>query len=85
MKILYAVLVCCFSMAFVVPVMAEEKKVDGHLIPQDVMSRWDLHFKVMPFLGVTKSASKIPECKTYEELRDTLKLLIAEIKKANVQ
>lgn len=80
MKILMALLVCCFTLS--ASVVAEEKakvtKADGHVIPVDSKSEWDFRGKVSPFMMGSKTAKKLPECKTYEELRDMLKVVYKE-------
>ncbi len=70
--------VCCFTFT---TAAAEQKKekVDGHVIPVDSKSEWDFRGKVSPFLGGSVAARKLPECKTYEELRDTLKIVYSEL------
>ncbi len=82
MKILIALFVCCMS--FVPTAVAEdEAKISGHEIPKNSKSEWDFRGKVSPFLGSSKTAKKLPECKTYEELRDRLKIAFKELYESN--
>ena len=48
-------------------------------IPKDSKSEWDFRGKLSPFLMGSPSASKLPKCTDYEELRDTLKKVIPEL------
>lgn len=65
-------------MAFGLPVVAEGD-VKGHLIPAESVSEMDFRGELSPFLMGSKTAKKLAECKTYEELRDVLKTVISEL------
>jgi len=49
-------------------------------IPKDSKSRWDFRAAELPlFLVGSTSSNKLSECKTYEDLRDTLKKCLKEV------
>ncbi len=69
-------LVCCFALSASAGV---DEKVTGHVIPADSKSEWDFRGKLSPFFAGSISAKKLPECKTYEELRTTLEIALKEL------
>lgn len=75
MKIVFTALValiCTLSFAH----------AEGTPIPADSKSEWDFRGKASPFFAGSATARKLPECKTYEELRDTLEKAIPELIKS---
>ncbi len=57
-------------------------KAEGTIIPKDSKSEWDFRGEVSAFFLGSESAKKLPDCKTYEELRDTLEKAIPELIKS---
>lgn len=76
MKILLTLFIC--SLAFALPVVAKGD-VKGHMIPSESVSELDFRGELSPYLMGSNKAKKLAECKTYEELRDTLKTVISEL------
>ena len=57
-------------------------KAEGSVIPKESKSEWDFRGDLSVFFLGSESAKKLPECKTYEELRDTLEKAIPELIKS---
>ena len=57
-------------------------KAEETIIPKDSKSEWDFRGELSAFLLGSESAKKLPECKTYEELRDVLEEAIPELIKS---
>lgn len=54
-------------------------QAEGIKIPKDSKSEWDFRGEISAFFLGSESAKKLPECNTYEELRDTLEKAIPEL------
>lgn len=52
----------------------------GTLIPKDSTSEWDYRGEIPVHMTLYPTAKLLPQCKTYEELRDTLLKLIPELR-----
>ena len=75
------ILLSFLSVYFVAFASGEEKEpvAVGHLIAQDSEAEWDFRGELSPFLMGSETAKLLPKCETYEELRDTLRVVIAEL------
>ena len=70
-KVLYLLLVITIS--------ASAIHAEGKKIPENSTSEWDFRGELSPFLLGSKLAKNLPQCETYEELRDTLEKVIPEL------
>jgi len=79
MKILSLIIIS--SLCIALPSFGEEK-AEGHVIPKDSKVEHDYRVLPNPFMMDRVTAGKLTDCKTYEELRDSLKLVIPELLKS---